>query len=349
VTVTGNQAGVNVLETNFWDLQIGGTGTLTNEAFNQVHPYAYIGSGINISGYAGQFEGSALNDGTVNKFQSAYMLYTNGSAATTAAYTGYTVGATNNNPTLGSFGNFMGYECTGVGGGGTAPTYNWCVVNRDSTASIVSLGGIVTGTLANAAGPGTLFIQGANNSVGTFPVNIKNLAGANQFYVTNNFSAFFGGSLALGTAGSQWGKLLFANTTSGSLQLNAPSSGALSGTITLPNATTTLAGVAVAQTFSADQGFSAHVRAAGSAPALTSCGTSPAISGSDLAGTVTMGTGAPTGCVITFAVAYSSAPHCVVTWRATPLATQSYAVSTTAITLTQVATSSNVVDYVCMQ
>jgi len=92
-----------------------------------------------------------------------------------------------------------------------------------------------------------------------------------------------------------------------------------------------------------------RVSASGTAPALTSCGTSPTISGGDMAGTVTMGTGAPTGCVITFAVAYSSAPHCVVTWRATPLATQSYAVSTTAITLTQVATSSNVVDYVCVQ
>jgi hypothetical protein len=35
------------------------------------------------------------------------------------------------------------------------------------------------------------------------------------------------------------------------------------------------------------------------APALTSCGTSPAIVGTDMAGTVTMGT-TPTGCVITF-------------------------------------------------
>ena len=94
--------------------------------------------------------------------------------------------------------------------------------------------------------------------------------------------------------------------------------------------------------------FTAHVLAAGSAPALTSCGTSPAISGSDLAGTVTIGTGAPTGCVITFNVAYTSAPHCTVTWRATALLSQSYAVSNTAITLTQTATSSDVVDYICV-
>lgn len=85
----------------------------------------------------------------------------------------------------------------------------------------------------------------------------------------------------------------------------------------------------------------------GTAPALTSCGTSPAITGTDVAGTVTMGTATPTGCVITFNVAYVAAPHCLVTWIATPLASQSYATSTTAITLTQTATSSNVVKYFC--
>lgn len=84
------------------------------------------------------------------------------------------------------------------------------------------------------------------------------------------------------------------------------------------------------------------------APALTSCGTSPAIVGTDMAGTVTMGTGTPTGCVITFFTAKSAAPVCVVTWIATPLASQSYVTSTTAITLTQTATSSNVVKYVCI-
>jgi hypothetical protein len=83
------------------------------------------------------------------------------------------------------------------------------------------------------------------------------------------------------------------------------------------------------------------------APALTSCGTSPTIVGNDLAGTVTMGTSA-TGCIITFAVAYPVAPFCVVTWIATPLASQSYATSTTAITLTQTSTSNNVVKYVCI-
>lgn len=84
------------------------------------------------------------------------------------------------------------------------------------------------------------------------------------------------------------------------------------------------------------------------APALTSCGTgSPAIVGTDTAGTVTMGTAA-TGCIITFNVAYTGAPHCTVTWRATPLVSQSYTVSNAAITLTQTSTSGDLVDYTCI-
>lgn len=83
------------------------------------------------------------------------------------------------------------------------------------------------------------------------------------------------------------------------------------------------------------------------APALTSCGTTPAIVGTDMAGTVTMGTTA-TGCIITFSAPWAVAPFCVVTWIATPLASQSYVTSTTAITLTQTSASNNVVKYVCI-
>lgn len=86
----------------------------------------------------------------------------------------------------------------------------------------------------------------------------------------------------------------------------------------------------------------------GTAPALTSCGGgSPAISGTDLAGAVTMGTSA-TGCIITFNVARATAPYCVVSWIATPLASQSYVTAATGITLTQTSTSSNQVRYICI-
>lgn len=89
-----------------------------------------------------------------------------------------------------------------------------------------------------------------------------------------------------------------------------------------------------------------HTRWSGTAPGLSACGTSPAISGNDMHGTVTMGTAAPAGCVITFALVYATAPTCRVTWR-TNIASMQYTVSTTAITLTQTATSSNLIDYDC--
>jgi len=185
VTVTGNQAGVNVLEANFYNLITAGTGTLTNEAFNIVHPYAYIAPGINIAGYAEAFESSFLNDGTVNTMFGNLAIYTNGAAGTTGTYTAYTTNASNYNTAAGSFANYTGYECQPLGGSGSAATFRWCLVNRDSTASIVTVGGVNIGTLANSNGQGTLQIIGADSSGGTYPFFIKNGSSQNVFYVNN--------------------------------------------------------------------------------------------------------------------------------------------------------------------
>lgn len=81
-------------------------------------------------------------------------------------------------------------------------------------------------------------------------------------------------------------------------------------------------------------------------PVVSACGTGPAIVGDDKDGTVTMGTTA-TGCVITFATTYATAPNCTVIWQATPLASQSYTVTATAITTVQTSTSSNKLNYHC--
>lgn len=101
--------------------------------------------------------------------------------------------------------------------------------------------------------------------------------------------------------------------------------------------------------FGSASGTPAHLSSAQTtAPALTSCGTgSPAITGTDSAGIVTMGTGA-TGCVVTFNVAYTGTPYCVVSWIATPLASQSYVTSNAAITVTQTSASGNKLQYICV-
>lgn len=76
------------------------------------------------------------------------------------------------------------------------------------------------------------------------------------------------------------------------------------------------------------------------APTLSSCGTSPSISGSDFSGQVTEGTTSTTGCAITFNAAYSTAPWCIVAARtfttATPISWQTF---TTGILTSHAATS----------
>lgn len=84
-------------------------------------------------------------------------------------------------------------------------------------------------------------------------------------------------------------------------------------------------------------------------PVLSSCGTSPTISGSDFAGAVTEGTASTTGCVITFNTPYLAAPFCVVAARtfttATPISRQLF---TTGILVSHASSSAQIAfDYFC--
>lgn len=54
-------------------------------------------------------------------------------------------------------------------------------------------------------------------------------------------------------------------------------------------------------------------KAFGNAPTVSACGTSPLVTGTDMAGTITFGTGVVTSCLLTFSQAYSAAPVCVLT------------------------------------
>lgn len=94
--------------------------------------------------------------------------------------------------------------------------------------------------------------------------------------------------------------------------------------------------------------FPAHVLSLGKAPAVSSCGGgSPAITGTDFGGVITMGTSA-TGCTLTFAKAYVATPWCVVTSQTSTATPVAYTPSLTTLTETQVSTSSNLVNYICI-
>lgn len=84
-------------------------------------------------------------------------------------------------------------------------------------------------------------------------------------------------------------------------------------------------------------------------PVLTSCGSgSPSVTGTDLAFRVTQGTSA-TGCVATFAQAFTSTPTCVAVNQTAPAtSTPAYTVSTTAVTLVTASTNGEIWNVVCI-
>lgn len=86
----------------------------------------------------------------------------------------------------------------------------------------------------------------------------------------------------------------------------------------------------------------------GTAPTPTGTGSPVMATGStDSAGEVTGGTSA-TSIVVTFATAKTNAPFCTVTPQ-TQLLAFAYTISTTAITITQTATTGEKIDYICTQ
>lgn len=98
--------------------------------------------------------------------------------------------------------------------------------------------------------------------------------------------------------------------------------------------------------------FPGHVNSNGPTPAptLTSCGSSPTITGTDTAAKVAIGSSAPAiGCVITFSQAWLQAPFCVVQSQNPATSAPAYSTSTTAITITNNPNmASATINYVCM-
>ncbi len=183
-------------------------------------------------------------------------------------------------------------------------------------------------SIASTSSPGNNILKILNLGPGQLMIG--------QGFLTDPIAAYPSGDLTMNGAGA------FSVTKSGGVPF---ATGAFVATGT---SGTTLPVLDANNIFSGLDTFTGHVAVGAVPPVLTSCGGgSPAILGDDKAGLVTMGTSA-TGCVITFASAYTSTPFCVVTWQATPLASQSYAISTTAITLTQTSTSSNKANYICL-
>ncbi len=90
----------------------------------------------------------------------------------------------------------------------------------------------------------------------------------------------------------------------------------------------------------------------GTAPTISSCGTSPSVVGNDARGTVTMGTGTVTSCTVTFSAGYTTnAPACTLGSQMTARGDLVFsAKSTTAFTMTSVSGANMATgkfDYIC--
>lgn len=96
--------------------------------------------------------------------------------------------------------------------------------------------------------------------------------------------------------------------------------------------------------------FPSHTASTGTAPALSACGTTPTISGTDTKGAITVGTGVVTACTATFATAYTTMPICVASSNTTGVFVSTVTISTSTVTFgTNSTLGGGIIYYVCMQ
>lgn len=91
-----------------------------------------------------------------------------------------------------------------------------------------------------------------------------------------------------------------------------------------------------------------HQYASTTVPTLSSCGTSPSLVGNDNSGTITVGSVSATGCTVTFGVAWTSAPNCVISNQNMSITNAlTYTITATALTISQTGLTNAKVNYNC--
>ena len=131
---------------------------------------------------------------------------------------------------------------------------------------------------------------------------------------------------------------------------NGTSPGALSSAMTILHN----GSVGIGSSFpSATLDVKGHVANSGLTATVGSCGTAPANAGNDTRGRVTIGTGSPTACTISFNTSYATPPHCVITaYGGDPGAIRWWVVTTTTsivLNFSATPTSLQQFEYNCMQ
>ena len=84
------------------------------------------------------------------------------------------------------------------------------------------------------------------------------------------------------------------------------------------------------------------------APTATTCGTSPSVTGTDVDGTITTGTGSPTACTLNFTSTHTSVPNCTANTGSGVGEVRVSGATTAAVTFTLSATAT-AITYICLQ
>ena len=220
---------------------------------------------------------------------------------------------------------------------------------------------------ANSAGP--LDVEGGtpgNNQTVQAPIKLIGPGGANgsnsgitggtggPITITGGQGGgFTGGSGSTGGTGGgvviTAGKGGTANSGStngpgGDVTMASGTAGAGAGTASIPG--NVIAKIGASEAWRIDN--VGHMSTSGTAPTFTSCGTTPAITGDDNTGTITVGTGVVTACTIAFNATWNAAPACVLSTSSAAIGSSVSAVSVTAVTFTFAADlSAGTVYYQC--
>lgn len=236
-----------------------------------------------------------------------------------------------------------------VNGGGYVPALS--LLSNNALVISQNSSGIPSVVTPGAGGaPGSLLVM-ADNTSGGYLVYTFGQQGANAF-------TRFDGTLASPTAlqaNDEIGRIAFSGYTGSALASNKSRINCFAAEIWSGTANGTYCGVGATMPTTTTESEVLRVHGnghvlydfSGVVPTMGSCGASPsAVSGNDMTGTFTTGSGVLTSCVMNFAKTWGTAPICTVS-SPTAIASLTVAESTTALTIGGTSLTGTVIGYHC--
>jgi hypothetical protein len=333
VVVTSGNVGIGTTTPNgFLDVEAGTAAASTNGSSLYLAAQNAGSGGNNNGGNVFLVPGSKTGTGTPGSVYigtSTPVSWLNAGSLYLTGFVYSSMGFVTGNGNSISWGN----SSTSFNGSGSGNTTDYVSFTTNSTERlrINGTGSVGIGTTSPSF---PLTVQAASGSLPSLSLQnsdfILGSTGANVVFSTSALTGSAAGTIQVWNTGEKATGNLSINPSGGSVGIGI-------GT-TSPTATLTVNG---------------HVANVGAAASVGTCGTAPAITGNDTRGIITLGSGSPTACTVTFASAYTTAPYCVITpYGANPGSIQWWiTTSTTTLVMNFSATptASQQFQYHCMQ